>query len=31
MIIAQAGNYVWRATIGRMTDGMFKYQIGGQW
>jgi hypothetical protein len=27
----QAGNYVWRGTIGKMTDGIFKYQTGGQW
>lgn len=27
----KAGNYVWRGTIGKMTDGIFKYQTGGQW
>ncbi|KAG7530445.1 hypothetical protein FFLO_05044 [Filobasidium floriforme] len=29
--IVSAGNYVWRGTIGKMTDGIFKYQTGGQW
>jgi len=30
-LVIKAGNYVWRGTVGKMTDGIFKYQTGGQW